>query len=161
MAVICLEHERTGSGLRVRWPRVPPFEGGVLPRALCRSVCRSGSAAGRPLEVLLRNLLPFGKGDVRCGTQRREPLRRVADEVGQRTGCCARSPLSDGSLPAACTTTGAIPAPPVEGAGFGPTPACPHGAPAAPSRFRYVVEHQPTARVGTLAEPAGIAAREQ
>src|SRR2546426_12251095 len=65
------------------------------------------------------------------------------------------SPLSHGSLPAACTTTGALPAPPIEGAGFGPTPACPHGAPAAPSRFRYVVEHQPTARVRTLAEPAG------
>ena len=65
------------------------------------------------------------------------------------------------SLPAASTTTGAIPAPPIEGAGFSLTPASSHGAPAAPSRFRYVVEHQPTARVRTLAEPAGIAAREQ
>src|SRR2546422_4540054 len=61
----------------------------------------------------------------------------------------------------ACATTGAIPAPPIEGAGFGPTPARPHGAPAAPSRFRHVVEHQPTARVRALAESAGIAAREQ
>src|SRR6266853_521727 len=54
-----------------------------------------------------------------------------------------------------------IPAPPVEGADFGPAPARPHGAPAAPSCFRYVVEHQPTARVRTFAEPAGIIAREQ
>src|SRR2546422_4485821 len=41
---------------------------------------------------------------------------------------------------AACTTTGALPAPPIKGAGFGPTPARPHRAPAAPPRFRYVVE---------------------
>src|SRR5207245_10514539 len=97
----------------------------------------------------------------RSAVQGRPPLRRVAGEVGQWSGCCARSSWSDGSLPAACTTTGAIPAPPVAGAGFGLTPTGSHGAPAAPSRFRYVVEHQPTARVGTLAEPAGIAAREQ
>src|SRR5207245_7075229 len=56
---------------------------------------------------------------------------------------------------------GALPAPPIKGAGFGPTPARPHRAPAAPPRARYVVEHQPPARVRTLAEPAGIAAREQ
>src|SRR5438094_6194505 len=54
-----------------------------------------------------------------------------------------------------------IPAPPVESAGFGLTPAGLHGAPAAPSRFRYVVEHQPAGRVGAFAEPAGIIARQQ
>src|SRR5438309_2023167 len=124
-------------------------------QALSRTLCGSHTPDGGSVSDF-RTLHTS-----RCGVQRREPLRRVADEVGQRTGCCARSPLSDGSLPAACTTTGAIPAPPVEGAGFGLTPTGSHGAPAAPSRFRYVVEHQPTARVGTLAEPAGIAAREQ
>src|SRR5437762_208215 len=49
-----------------------------------------------------------------------------------------------------------MPAAPIEGADFGPPPARPHGAPAAPPRFRYVVEHQPTARVRTLAELAGL-----
>src|SRR5438094_29851 len=120
--------------------------------------------------VLLKG---FGSAISRC-PDHRYAARIPAGILPWRPESCSRGPTDESghaviewlvkalfSLSATCSTTGVIPAPPIEGARFGPTPARPHGAPAAPSRFRCVVEHQPTARVRTLAEPAGIAAHEQ
>src|SRR6058998_1505972 len=101
---------------------------------------------------------------------RRFPTLQRRSHITESLGCmiaksfarpCSLQRIGPASVAPSQSTRGAIPAPPVESAGFGLTPAGLHGAPAAPSRFRYVVEHQPAGRVGAFAEPAGIIARQQ
>src|SRR6266480_475182 len=68
-----------------------------------------------------------------------------------RCGCRRRSRRPARDRPAAL----------VERAHFGAAATQLHGAPAAPAGFRRVVEHQATRWIGALAQPAGIALRDQ